>query len=71
MNLKWIGIALVAFIGPAQPQTEKAQPQTEKTSGPKFEVTSVKPNKSPEPGTGSCSFFPVEGSLQQTSRLSR
>jgi hypothetical protein len=42
MNLKWIGIALVASsIGLAQSQTEK-------TSTPKFEVISVKLNKSPE-----------------------
>ena len=37
MNLRWIGIALAASIGLAQ-----------ETSTPKFEVTSVKPNKSPD-----------------------
>jgi uncharacterized protein (TIGR03435 family) len=40
MDLKWIGIALMASIGVAQSQTE---PPT-----PKFEVTSVRPNKSPD-----------------------
>lgn len=52
MNLKWIGIALVAsFIGVAQSQTEKA-------STPKFEVISVKPNKSPDLSKELLQFLP-------------
>jgi hypothetical protein len=51
MNLKWIGIALVASIGLAQSQTEE-------TSTPKFEVTSVRPNKSPDPCKGLLQFLP-------------
>jgi len=41
VNLKWIGIALVASIGLAQSHIEGI-------ATPKFEVTSVKPNKSPD-----------------------
>jgi uncharacterized protein (TIGR03435 family) len=51
VNLKWIGIALVASIGLAQSQTAK-------TSTPKFEVTSVRPNKSPDLGKGVLQFLP-------------
>jgi uncharacterized protein (TIGR03435 family) len=51
MNLKWIGIALVASIGLAQSQTEN-------TSTPKFEVTSVRPNKSPDLGEALIKFLP-------------
>jgi uncharacterized protein (TIGR03435 family) len=41
VSLKWIGITLVAALASAQSQTEEA-------SRPKFDVTSVKPNKSPD-----------------------
>jgi uncharacterized protein (TIGR03435 family) len=51
MSLKWIGIALVASIGLAQSQTEKP-------STPKFEVTSVRPNKSPDLRKGGLQFLP-------------
>jgi uncharacterized protein (TIGR03435 family) len=51
MNLKWMGLALVASIGLAQSQTEK-------TSTPKFEVTSVKPNKSPDLSKALIQFLP-------------
>lgn len=51
MNLRWIGIALVASI-------ELAQSQTENTSTPKFEVTSVRPNKSPDLGKALIQFLP-------------
>jgi uncharacterized protein (TIGR03435 family) len=51
VNLRWIGLALVASIGLAQSQTEK-------TSTPKFEVTSVRPNKSPDTGKGVLQFLP-------------
>ena len=51
MRLKWIGIALVASIGLAQSQTEK-------TSNAKFEVISVKPNKSPDLCKGLMQFLP-------------
>ena len=51
MNLKWIGVALVASIGLAQSLTEKAP-------APKFEVTSVRPNKSPDPGKALMQFLP-------------
>ena len=51
MNLNWIGIALVASIGLAQSQTEN-------TSMLKFEVTSVKPNKSPDPDKALVQFLP-------------
>jgi uncharacterized protein (TIGR03435 family) len=51
MNLKWIGIALVFSIGLAQSQTDK-------TSTPKFEVASVKPNKSPDLGKGLLQVLP-------------
>jgi hypothetical protein len=52
MNLKWARIALVACIGLAQSQTEK-------TSTPKFEVTSVKPNRSPDLSKGLLQFLPA------------
>lgn len=51
MNLNWVGIALVASIGLAQSQTAE-------TSTPKFEVTSVRPNKSPDPGKALLQFLP-------------
>ena len=51
MKLKWMGLALVAFSGLAQSQTEK-------TSTPKFEVTSVKPNKSPDLSKALIQFLP-------------
>jgi uncharacterized protein (TIGR03435 family) len=51
MNLKWTGIALVASIGLGQSQTKNASP-------PKFEVTSVKPNKSPDLSKGLVQFLP-------------
>jgi len=51
MNLKWIGIALAASIGVAQSQTEK-------TSTPKFEVASVRLNRSPDPGKALMQFLP-------------
>jgi uncharacterized protein (TIGR03435 family) len=52
MNLRWIGIALVASsIGVARSQTEKA-------STPKFEVISVKPNKSPDLSKELLQFLP-------------
>lgn len=51
MNLKWIGIPLVASIGLAQPQAEK-------TSTPKFEVTSVRLNKSPDLSKALIQFLP-------------
>jgi hypothetical protein len=50
VNLKVIVVA-VATIGFAQSQTEK-------TSNPKFEVISVKPNKSPDPCKGLLQFLP-------------
>lgn len=50
MHLKWIGIALVASVGLAQSQTEE-------TPTPKFEVTSVRPNKSPDLGKGFLQFL--------------
>lgn len=49
--MRWIGIALAACIGLAQSQTEK-------TSTPKFEVTSVKPNKSPDLCKGLIQYLP-------------
>ncbi len=52
MNLKWIGIALVASI------IGLAQSQTAETQTPKFEVTSVKPNKSPDLSKGVLQFLP-------------
>jgi uncharacterized protein (TIGR03435 family) len=51
MKLKWMGLVLVAFSGLAQSQTEK-------TSTPKFEVTSVKPNKSPDLSKALIQFLP-------------
>jgi uncharacterized protein (TIGR03435 family) len=51
INLKWIGLALAAPIGLAQ-----AQPG--KTSIPKFEVTSVRPNKSPDVCKALMQFLP-------------
>jgi uncharacterized protein (TIGR03435 family) len=51
MNLKWIGIALLASIGLAQIETEK-------TSTPHFELISVKPNKSPDICKGLLQFLP-------------
>jgi uncharacterized protein (TIGR03435 family) len=53
MNLKWIKIALAVStsIGLAQGQTEKA-------STPKFEVISVKLNKSPETSKALLQFLP-------------
>jgi hypothetical protein len=51
VNLKLIGIALLASSGLAQLQTEE-------TSTPKFEVTSVKPNKSPDLSKGLLQFLP-------------
>ena len=46
MTLKWIGLALLASVGLAQSPT------------PKFEVTSVKPNKSPDLSRGLLQFMP-------------
>jgi len=51
MKLRWMGIALAASIGLAQSQTEV-------TSTPKFEVTSVKPNKAPDLSKGGLQFLP-------------
>jgi uncharacterized protein (TIGR03435 family) len=51
MNLKRVGIALVASIGLAQSQTET-------TSTPKFEVTSVKLNKSQDLSEGGLQLLP-------------
>ena len=51
MKLKWIGIALMASAVLAQAQTEKA-------STPKFEVISVKVDKSPEPDKALMQFLP-------------
>jgi uncharacterized protein (TIGR03435 family) len=51
MNLRWIGIALAASTGLARPQTEK-------TPAPKFEVASVRPNKSPRLSEGGLQFLP-------------
>jgi uncharacterized protein (TIGR03435 family) len=51
MNVKWIGVGLVASIALAQSQTEEA-------STPKFEVTSVRPNKSPDPSKALLQFLP-------------
>ena len=49
MSLKLIGVALAASIGLAQSQTENTA---------KFEVTSVKPNKSPDPSKGLLQYLP-------------
>jgi uncharacterized protein (TIGR03435 family) len=49
MSLRLIGVALVASIILAQSQTENT---------PKFEVTSVKPNKSPDLSKGLLQFLP-------------
>jgi uncharacterized protein (TIGR03435 family) len=51
VNLKWIGIGLVASIAFAQSQAEK-------TSATKFEVTSVRPNKSMDPAKALVQFLP-------------
>lgn len=51
MKLKWIGIALLASMSFAQAQTEKA-------STARFEVISVKLNKSPEPDKALMQFLP-------------
>ncbi len=51
MNLKWVGIALVAAIGMAQSPSER-------TAAPKFEVISVKPNQSPDLSKGLLQFLP-------------
>jgi uncharacterized protein (TIGR03435 family) len=51
VNLKWIGITLVASIAFAQSPTEEAPT-------PKFEVTSVKLNKSPDLSKGLLQFLP-------------
>ena len=51
MNLKWVGITLVTSIGLAQSQMER-------TATPKFEVTSVKLNQSPDLSKGLLQFLP-------------
>jgi len=51
VNLQRIGVTLVVSVGLAQPQTEK-------TSTPRFEVTSVRPNKSPDLSKGGLQFLP-------------
>jgi uncharacterized protein (TIGR03435 family) len=51
MNRKLIAIALAASIGLAQSQTDKS-------STPKFEVASVRPNKSPDLGKGGLQLLP-------------
>jgi uncharacterized protein (TIGR03435 family) len=51
MGLKWMGPALVAAMGLAQSQTDVA-------AKPKFEVTSVRLNKSPDLSKGLIQFLP-------------
>jgi uncharacterized protein (TIGR03435 family) len=61
VNLKWVGIAWVgiAWVGiTSVASIAFAQLQTEKTSTPKFEVTSVRPNKSPDPAKALVQFLP-------------